>query len=193
MSPLAILVLSVGLAMDATAVAAARGLAAERVELRHTLAIAIAFGGAQAIMPLLGAWLGAAIGPSVEAWDHWIAFVLLGGLGIKMLHEARGAQREASEDAVLPERHPFGLRVLVVLAFATSIDAFAAGISLPMLGAPLAASIVTIGITTALLSAAGLHAGRRFGAMLGPRLDAFGGVVLIAMGTKILVEHLSAG
>lgn len=182
--------------MDATAVAAARGLAAKRVELRNTVTIALAFGGAQALMPLLGAWLGSAIGPSVQAWDHWIAFVLLGGLGLKMLHEARGAQREAGEmkDAkdAEPATDPFGPRVIAVLAFATSIDAFAAGISLPMLGAPLVESIAAIGITTAILSAAGLHAGRRFGAMLGPRLDAFGGVVLIAMGTKILVEHLSA-
>jgi len=187
--------------MDATAVAAARGLAAKHIELRHTLTIAVAFGGAQALMPLLGAWLGGAIGPSVEAWDHWIAFVLLGGLGLKMLHEARNAQREAQSvqsneganaDATDRATDPFGARIVAALAFATSIDAFAAGISLPMLGAPLFVSIVTIGITTAILSAVGLHAGRRFGAMLGPRLDAFGGVVLIAMGTKILVQHLSA-
>ena len=93
-SPLAILILSIGLAMDATAVAAASGLAAKRIELRNTVTIALAFGGAQALMPLLGAWLGGVIGPSVQAWDHWIAFVLLGGLGLKMLHEAWGAKAQ---------------------------------------------------------------------------------------------------
>jgi putative Mn2+ efflux pump MntP len=87
----------------------------------------------------------------------------------------------------------FALRVMLVLAIATSVDAFAVGVMLPMLEAPLGLSLVTIGTTTALLSVLGLYAGRRFGAMLGRRLDAFGGLVLIGLGVKILVEHLVAG
>jgi putative Mn2+ efflux pump MntP len=182
-----ILLLAVGLAMDATAVAAARGLAAPRIERRHVLLVALFFGGFQALMPLLGWLLGSRIGPLVQAWDHWIAFVLLGGIGAKMLWEARGGGDEVEGAA----GDLFALRVMLVLAIATSIDAFAVGVTLPMLGAPLALSLATIGVTTAVLSVIGLFLGRRFGAMLGRGLDAFGGLVLIGLGAKILVEHLA--
>jgi putative Mn2+ efflux pump MntP len=183
----AVLGLAVGLAMDATAVAAARGLAAPRVRAVDALKVALLFGGFQALMPLLGYLLGAQLGRWAEAWDHWIAFVLLGGLGLKMLWEARGGPSRP-EGAQL-----FALAALLPLAISTSIDAFAAGVTLPLLGAPLPVALLTIGVVTAALSAAGLFAGRRFGALLGPRLDLAGGVILIALGTKILIEHLSAG
>lgn len=191
MSFLSIVVLSVGLAMDATAVAAARGLAASRLRARHALTVALLFGGFQALMPILGWALGDWLGPWVAAWDHWLAFVLLGGIGVKVVLEARGgdgAAPPASSDEAL-----FGVRVMLVLAVATSIDAFAVGITLPMLRAPFVLTLTTIGLTTAVLSALGLYAGRRFGALLGRRLDALGGVVLIGLGAKILVEHLTAG
>jgi putative Mn2+ efflux pump MntP len=186
----AIFALAVGLAMDATAVAAARGLAAPVLRLKHVLLVMLFFGGSQALMPLLGWGLGSQLGPVVAAWDHWIAFVLLCGIGGKMLHEARGSD----DQEVKPDDSgdPFGVRVLGVLAVATSIDAFAVGITLPMLGAPLVVSLVTIGVVTALLSAAGLFAGRRFGSLLGKRLDLVGGAVLVLLGFKILIEHLSA-
>lgn len=183
----AILFLAVGLAMDATAVAAARGLAAPRIEPRHALIVGLSFGGAQALMPLLGWALGDLFGPLVAAWDHWIAFGLLTVLGLKMLKEAFDGDDEEKTEGDL-----FGPKVMLILAIATSIDAFAVGITLPMLHAPLALSIATIGAVTALLSALGLYAGRRFGALLGPRLDMVGGVVLIGLGTSILVEHLTA-
>lgn len=183
------MLLAVGLAMDATAVAAARGLATPRIQLRHMLLVAGFFGGFQALMPLLGWLLGSQIGPWVRAWDHWIVFVLLGALGVRMLREAR-APRDADEPVAARSVDAFGLRVMLALAIATSIDALAAGITLPLLGAPLAVSLATIGVTTALLSVLGLLAGRRFGAALGPRLDAFGGLMLIALGTKTLIEHL---
>jgi putative Mn2+ efflux pump MntP len=185
----AILLLSVGLAMDATAVSAARGLAARRVQTQHVLLVAALFGGFQALMPLLGYLLGRELGPLVERFDHWIAFVLLAGIGAKMLHEGRSARG----DDALSQRDVFRLEVLLVLALATSIDALAAGIMLPMLDAPLILSLVTIGVTTALLSGAGLLVGRRFGASLGKRLDLIGGILLIALGTKILIQHLAAG
>jgi manganese efflux pump family protein len=185
----AILLLSVGLAMDATAVSAARGLAASRVRPQHVLSVALLFGGFQAFMPWLGWVLGTELGPMVERYDHWIAFVLLAGIGGKMLHEAYAVQTEAQPS----ERDLFRIEVLLVLALATSIDALAAGVTLPMIGAPLLLSLVTIGITTAVLSAAGLLVGRRFGAKLGKRLDVAGGVVLIGLGTKILIQHLSHG
>lgn len=182
-----ILSLSVGLAMDATAVAAARGVAVDRLRLVHVLRVALLFGGFQALMPLLGWLLGARFGRAFLDWDHWIAFVLLVAIGAKMSWEARTGVPEAR-----PVGDPFGLRILTVLAVATSIDALAVGFTLPMLGAPMAMSLVTIGVTTALLSGAGLFAGRRFGTVIGKRLDLLGGVVLIALGIKILLEHLCA-
>ncbi len=184
-----ILVLAVGLAMDATAVAAARGLATPRILPRHVLLVAGFFGGAQAVMPAIGWLIGSRVGPVVQAWDHWIAFVLLAAIGGKMLWEARGG---AADDDAPAAGDPFGLRVMFVLAIATSIDALAVGITLPMLDAPFVLSLATIGVTTALLSALGLFAGRRFGALLGKRLDLAGGLVLIGLGVRILVEHLTA-
>jgi putative Mn2+ efflux pump MntP len=106
-----------------------------------------------------------------------------------MLWEARGTKEEEKP----PDDALFGLKVLLVLAIATSIDAFAAGFTLPMLGAPMLLSLMLIGVVTAVLSAAGLFAGRRFGAILGKRLDVVGGIILIGLGTKILIEHLRAG
>lgn len=199
MSAASILLLAVGLAMDATAVSAARGLAVPRIAPRHALLVALFFGGFQALMPVVGWFVGGAIGDAVVAWDHWIAFALLGAIGGKMVYEAL-APRDADEsgdagetgDSAARARDAFGLRVLLVLAVATSIDALAVGVTLPMLDAPFLATIATIGVVTAVLSVCGLWAGRRFGALLGPRLDAVGGVVLIGLGAKILVEHLGA-
>ena len=188
MSFSAILLLAVGLAMDATAVSAARGLAAAKVGPRHVFLVAVWFGGFQALMPLIGWAVGTQLGPLVQAWDHWIAFVLLAVIGGKMLWEARGGRSEGAEESV--EVDLFGPRIMFVLAVATSIDALAVGITLPMLGAPLALSLATIGIATAILSALGLLAGRRFGGVMGKRLEVAGGVVLIGLGIKILIEHL---
>ncbi len=185
----AILLLSIGLAMDATAVAAARGLSARRIQTRHVLLVALLFGGFQAFMPLLGWLVGSRIGPVVERFDHWIAFVLLGAIGAKMLHDAYAGE----DDADPRPEDLFRLGILLVLALATSIDALAVGVTLPMLGAPLVLSVATIGITTAILSGMGLLVGRRFGAQLGKRLDIAGGLVLIGLGTKILIQHLLAG
>jgi len=183
----AIVFLAFGLAMDATAVSAARGLALTSIRMRHVLLVAGFFGGFQALMPVIGWALGARIGPLVQAWDHWIAFVLLAFVGGKMLWEARGSGEGESESATVDH---FALRSMFLLAIATSIDALAVGITLPMLNAPFMLSIVTIGVVTALLSALGLFAGRRFGTMLGKGLDLAGGIVLIALGLKILFEHL---
>ena len=188
---LSILALAVGLAMDAAAVSAARGLATPEVRPRHLLLVAVFFGGFQGLMPLLGFLLGSALGPLVQAFDHWIAFVLLVGLGAKMLWEARGgadSDDDSGKDQP-PAADLWNLRTLLLLAVATSIDAFAVGVMLPMLQAPLLLSVLTIGVTTAVLSALALLAGRRLGALLGSRLDAVGGLVLVGLGIKILVEH----
>lgn len=187
----AILLLAVGLAMDAAAVSAARGLATPRILPRHVLLVSVFFGGFQALMPLIGFGVGTRVGPFIQAWDHWIAFVLLGFIGGKMLWESRGGADDAEKDEK-KKKDLYALSVMLVLAVATSIDALAVGITLPLLHAPLLLSVATIGVTTAALSSMALYAGRRFGALLGKRLDAIGGIVLIGLGTKILIEHLRA-
>jgi manganese efflux pump family protein len=170
-------------------VAAARGFAVREIRFRHVALVAGFFGGFQALMPLFGFLLGSRVGGAIQAWDHWVIFAVLGGIGGKMLWEAfHDDKREA-----LNEADAFGLKVMLLLAIATSIDAFAAGFTLPLLGAPLGVSLLTIGLTTAALSALGLFAGHRFGAALGSRLDALGGIVLIGLGAKTLIEHLSHG
>ncbi|RYZ06837.1 MAG: manganese efflux pump [Myxococcales bacterium] len=174
--------------MDAMAVAAARGLSVKRIGMRHVALVAGLFGGFQALMPLIGYLLGSQVGKAIRAWDHWLIFAVLGAIGAKMLWEA--FHQDAAE-ASLPEAEAFGLKVMVMLAVATSIDALAAGFTLPLMGAPLGVSLVSIGVTTALLSVAGLFAGQRFGAALGSRLDAVGGLVLIGIGLKTLYEHLA--
>jgi putative Mn2+ efflux pump MntP len=174
--------------MDATAVAAAKGFAAPQVRLGDALRVAFLFGGFQAAMPALGWLLGARFAPLIEAWDHWIAFVLLAGIGGKMIHEAVSRR----DDISAPPTNPFGWWPLVVLAVATSIDAFAAGVTLPLLGVPLVMAVVVIGAVAAVFSFAGVYVGRRFGDRLGKKLDVFGGVLLIGLGVKTLIEHLSA-
>jgi putative Mn2+ efflux pump MntP len=185
-----IMLLAFGLSMDAMAVAATRGLAVRTIRLRHVVLVAGLFGGFQALMPLFGWLLGSRVGKAIAAWDHWVIFVLLAGIGGKMLWEAF---HHDAEGAPLSETDAFGLKVMLLLAIATSIDALAAGFALPLMGAPLGVSLAAIGITTATLSALGLFAGHRFGAALGSRLDAVGGFVLIGLGTKTLIEHLSGG
>jgi putative Mn2+ efflux pump MntP len=192
---LSVLLLAFGLSMDAMAVAATRGLAVPYVRPRHALVVALYFGGFQALMPLLGYLVGDRLGGVVAAFDDYLAFGLLTAIGGKMLYEALTSGDDDAEEGSEPSREarPFGPKVMLPLAVATSIDAFAAGVTLPMLGAPFVVSLATIGVTTGVLSALGLYAGRRFGAMLGRRLDALGGFVLVGLGLKILVEHLLGG
>ena len=180
-----ILFLAVGLSMDAMAVAAARGLLVRRLLPRHAVLVAVFFGGFQAAMPLIGWFIGRSMGAAIQAWDHWVVFVLLAGIGGKMIHEGISPQED-----VVDGRNPFAIRVMLLLAIATSIDALAAGITLPLMHAPLALSIITIGVTTGVLSAVGLLVGRHFGARIGPRLDIVGGLVLIGLGARTLLQHL---
>ncbi|HEY6560519.1 MAG TPA: manganese efflux pump MntP family protein [Polyangiaceae bacterium] len=187
-----LLLLAVGVAMDATAVAAARGLAAPILRWQNAVAMALWFGAFQALMPLIGWAIGARFGGIIAAWDHWFVAGVLGAIGIKMLYEARGEQ-PASTDPEGRERDLFAWRALLALAIATSIDALAVGVTLPMLGAELGPAVATIGCITAGFSFVGAFAGRRFGAALGRRLDRFGGVVLILIGVKVLIEHLRSG
>ncbi len=171
--------LAFGLAMDATAVAAARGLARRG---REILILPLLFGVFQAGMAALGWGLGAWGGQYVAAYDHWIAFGLLVGIGGKMLYEAWKGE-DAKEDKS-------GMGTYVVLALATSIDAAAAGITLPLVEVAPVISIVLIGTITAACSVLGYVAGRALGARLGNRLEMLGGLVLIGLGVRVLVQHL---
>jgi len=185
-SLLELLLLSLGMAMDATAVSAARGLSAERVRVRDALTLALLFGCFHVVMPVLGWQLGQWVGRWVQAWDHWVAFVLLAGLGAKMVWEALHSQKEA----VAPT-DAFAPGVLLTLAVATSLDALAVGVTLPMIRAPLWLTVGLIGLVTALCSAVAVWWGRRLGAAFGPRVDILGGLVLIGVGARVLIEHLS--
>ena len=174
------LALSLALAMDATAVSAARGLAAGHVPSRDAVLLPLFFGGFQTGMAALG-WLGGRwLGPAVARWDGWIAFAILTALGVKMIVEAvRGGD---DEEGVADD-----LLTLVGLAIATSIDALAAGVTLPLVPASPAVALVLIGAVTAALSAAGLYLGRRAGERLGPRLEILGGLALVAIG---VIRHV---
>ena len=182
----AIVLLAIGLAMDATAVAAARGMAVSRLRARHVLIVAGFFGGFQALMPLLGWLLGARLDAWAGGWDYWIAVALLCGVGGKMVWEAR---HDADERPTKSDGELFGMRVMLLLAIATSIDAWAVGVTLPILNAPLGLSLVVIGVTTAVLSSLGLLLGRRLGALLGRRLEIVGGLLLVGLGVKIWLAH----
>jgi putative Mn2+ efflux pump MntP len=179
---IAILLLAAALAMDAFAVSLCQGVAT-RPGLGGAVRIALAFGIAQAVMPLAGWSIGLMFAGMIEAVDHWIAFVLLGALGLKMLHEGL----QPAEDCP-PE--PLTGRALLTAAIATSIDAAAAGVTLPGFGMAVLPAVAIIGGVTAGLCLFGAIAGARLGAALGRKAEVFGGVVLIGLGVRILVEHL---
>lgn len=182
---LALLALSLGLAMDAFAVSLVRGSVGERRLLR-ALELGLAFGAAQGLMPLLGWGLGLAFAGGFEAFDHWIAFVLLAILGGRMLIEAASPGEDGKEVG----RHS-RLLGLAVAAFATSVDAAAAGLTLPLFAAPIPLSCLAIGATTACLCTSGYWLGGRVSPNGGRLAETLGGLVLIGLGTKILIEHLS--
>jgi manganese efflux pump family protein len=180
MSFASLLLLSLGVAADAAAVSAARGLAVSRLRLRHAVLVAAFFGGAQALMPALGATLGDVVGVHLRSVGPLLACVVLVGLGAKMLWSARASSDDADADA------DFSLRVMAALAFATSIDAFAVGVTLPMMHAPVALAVASMGMTTAVLSVVALVVSHRFGALFGKRrMDVLGGLALVLMGLKI--------
>ncbi len=179
----AIVALAFGLAMDAAAVSAARGLSTPAVRARHVALVAGFFGGFQALMPALGWAVGATVGGYVAAWARWIAAAVLVVIGGKMLWEAR----LAADDGGSTCGDPWRLGVMLALAVATSVDALAVGFTLPLLRAPFTLTIVTIGLVTAASSALALLVGRRLGALLGRRLDAAGGAVLLALAAKLLL------
>ena len=181
-----ILLLALGQAMDAVAVSATTGATARELRARDVVVVGLVFGGFQGVMPALGYALGAVVGPKVVAFDHWIAFVILVGLGLVAL---RGALQTDDEDSKVGD-DAFGARRLFLLGVATSIDAFTVGVTLPLIGAPLLLSCVTIGVVTGVLSSAAVAVGRRVGAAFGKPVEVLGALALMGMGVYILVDHL---
>ena len=181
-----LLLLAVGLSMDAFAVSICKGLAMKKATLRGCMTCGLWFGGFQALMPTIGFFLGALFAEAIEAFDHWVAFGLLALIGVNMLREAFGKEEcEECGDADL------SVKTMFVMAVATSIDALAVGISLAMAGdTNIFVAAVLIGLTTCALSAIGVKVGNIFGSRYEKKAEAAGGIILILLGLKILLEHL---
>ena len=181
--------LAVGLSMDAFAVSVFKGLAMKKATLKAEATCGLWFGGFQMLMPVTGFFLGSLFAEAIEAFDHWVAFGLLVIIGINMLKEALEKEDESGDD---PEKDAdLSVRTMFLMAVATSIDALAVGISLAMVGSVniwLAAAF--IGICTCLLSALGVKIGNVFGSRYEKKAELAGGVILILLGVKILLEHL---
>ena len=186
MELLDLILIAVGVSMDAFAVSIAKGLATQRLRPRHYISVSLWFGGFQALMPILGYFAGYKFSSAVENFDHWIAFVLLAIIGGKMLYDTLSAC-----DSEEGECSNFGFGTMVVLAIATSIDALAIGVSLAFLRVNIWTAVLFIGLTTALFSALGLRLGNIFGYRYKRRAEITGGVVLILIGAKILIEHIA--
>ena len=187
MGLLELFLIAVGLSMDAFAVSVCKGLGMHRVNYAHALVIALFFGVFQGLMPVIGWLVGSAFAVYVTAVDHWIAFALLAFVGGKMLWDAFHDEGEEEDETVT---HKLNLRELFMLAIATSIDALAVGISFSFLQIDIVAAALIIGCTTFVLSLVGVVVGNRFGARFEKPSQIAGGVVLIAIGLKILLEHL---
>ena len=186
MSILELLLIAVGLSMDAFAVSVCKGLATQQLRWRHYLIIGAWFGGFQALMPSIGYLLGSTFESYITAVDPWVAFFLLCLIGGSMVTEALSKDGEAGAD-----NSSFAFRNMLLLAVATSIDALAVGVTFALLpGVSIVAAVSFIGATTFLLSAAGLKAGNVFGLRYKSRAELTGGIILILMGGKILLEHL---
>ena len=180
-----VFLLSCALAADAFAVSLCKGFSVRRVTPKQCAIVGLYFGGFQALMPLLGYFLGVAIGGFIGAIDHFIAFGLLALIGAKMIRESFEAQTCDTNST------EFGVRAMLPLAIATSIDALAVGVSLAIERSNIILCATAIGVITAIFSIIALKIGNRFGLYLGNKASLVGGVVLIALGTKILWEHLS--
>ena len=176
-----ILFIGLGLSMDAFAVSVCKGLAMKKMNIKKALVCSLYFGVFQALMPLIGYFLGSGFKNVVSSVDHWIAFVLLGIIGINMIKEAKSC--ETVNDAM-------DVKTMLTLAVATSIDALAIGVTFAFLKVSIIPAISIIGTTTFVCCFIGVKLGSIFGEKLKTKAEIAGGVVLILMGTKILIEHL---
>jgi putative Mn2+ efflux pump MntP len=178
-----IIVVAVGLAMDAFAVSIVSGSVYQQLHVRHALRMAVFFGGFQAIMPLIGSLAGMSVKDYIADYDHWVAFGLLAAVGGKMIYESfkiKSAEKNLDPSNVL---------VLLILALATSIDALAIGITLSLIVSSIAVAVIIIGLVTFVLSYLGVFIGKRFGHFFENKIEALGGLILIGLGVKIVLEH----
>jgi putative Mn2+ efflux pump MntP len=173
---------AVGLSMDAFAIAICKGLARGKWSVRDAVIVGLFFGGFQAGMPLLGYVFGIQFSELVRTWDHWIAFAMLAIIGVNMIRESRGDPDECNGT--------LAFRAMTVLAIATSIDALAVGISFAFLSVDIIPAVIFIGATTFALSFVGVRIGVTFGIKFKSKAEFAGGVILILIGVKILLEHL---
>lgn len=180
--------IGVGLSMDAFAVSICKGLGMKRLNMGQALVIGLFLGGFQALMPLIGWALGTQLADFITPIDHWIAFILLALIGGKMLFDAFRGDDEG--EAGEPKDTRLDLKELLMLAIATSIDALAVGITFAFLGVNIVWAIAVIGVTTFVLSVVGVAVGHAFGARYEKGATIAGGIVLILIGCKILLEHL---
>ena len=178
-------VIALGLSMDAFAVAICKGLSNKTVRKRDLAVTGLWFGGFQALMPTAGYLLGKQFEQYITAVDHWIAFVLLGLIGGNMIKEALSGEEEEVNAS-------FGVKAMLPLAVATSIDALAVGVTFAFLKVDIVPAVILIGVITFLCSAAGVKIGNIFGAKFKSKAELAGGIVLILMGLKILIEHLTS-
>lgn len=179
--------MGVGLAMDAFAVSVCKGLGMVRVNKKQAVTIGLFFGGFQALMPFIGWVLGRQFEQYIRSVDHWVAFVLLGFIGGKMMVESF---KKEEDGVVKKEDMPLNIKEMFVLALATSIDALAVGITFAFLGTPIVEAITIIGCTTFVISIGGVYIGNFFGSKYKNRAEFAGGLILVLLGLKILLEHL---
>ena len=175
--------IAIGLSMDAFAVSICKGLSVQKLQGRHYLIIGAWFGGFQALMPTLGYLLGSTFEQYITSVDHWVAFILLSVIGGNMLKEAFSKDEETTDASFAP-------RVMLLLAVATSIDALAVGVSFAFLQTPIFQAVAVIGLTTFCFGVAGVKIGRLFGVKYETKAELMGGIILILIGSKILLEHL---
>ncbi len=185
MSLIELFFIAIGLSMDAFAVSVCKGLAAHKLKIRHMLLAGLWFGGFQALMPAIGYFLGSSFQKYITAFDHWIAFALLVFIGSNMICEAMKKEKEDSCN------DSFSVKTMFILAVATSIDALAVGVTFALLpDVNICAAVLFIGSITFILSAIGIKIGNVFGAKYKAKAEFAGGLILILIGVKILLEHL---
>jgi putative Mn2+ efflux pump MntP len=184
MEYISVIIIAIGLAMDTFAVSIASGAAYKQLQRKHVLRMALFFGGFQAFMPLIGALAGLSIKKYIQGIDHWIAFVILCVIGGKMIYESlKIAETQKNFN-------PSNILILLTLSVATSIDALVVGITLSLVASNIIIAVIIIGLVTFVLSFAGVDIGKKFGHMFENKIEALGGLVLIALGIKILLEHI---
>lgn len=183
MNLFSLFIIAVGLSMDAFAVAICKGLAMQKITIKKALIVGLWFGGFQALMPALGYLLGSQFDTYITSIDHWIAFVLLSIIGGNMIKEALSKEEEPTNDSL-------ALKEMLLLALATSIDALAVGVTFAFLKVQIVPAVLFIGIITFTLSIVGVKIGNIFGCRYKSKAELAGGIILIVMGIKILLEHL---